>query len=327
MNKKGFTLIEVLLAITIVGVLSGFVVVQMNNAANASKDAKRKADIELIKNALVSYRSENYSATPAEDCDIGECTSLPTALGAFLATLPNDPNSGSSYRYVSDGVDCSVYATLSNGSIYRYECSNNQVATVFPTDGVCGADDDAVLNSTPTALCNTGAPSAITGAGPWFWSCAGENEGDDATCWARLSDVFTCSISSTCTGGVDVFHIYAAEGGHAELNTQTVYGNKVCCSGAGAVITNITNTDSCPVNAATILKLYSAANSHVEKGSESNYTNKICLSATGKTATCVYASSCATGFTELASISDGETSLHVGGGVFGTKICCKLQSY
>ncbi len=85
MNKKGFTLIEVLLAVTIIGVLSGFVVVQMNGAANATKDAKRKADIDLIKNAVVSYRTENYSKTPVEDCKIGSCTTLPAVPTALFS--------------------------------------------------------------------------------------------------------------------------------------------------------------------------------------------------------------------------------------------------
>jgi prepilin-type N-terminal cleavage/methylation domain-containing protein len=193
MNKKGFTLIEVLLAITIIGVLSGFVFVQMNGTANATKDTKRKADIELIKNALISYRSENYSNVPAEDCVIGTCTTLPTALEPFLASLPNDPNSGSSYRYVSDGTDCTLYATLSDGSIYQYSCDTNQTSNVFPVDGACGSDDNGTFDYTytPIHLCNTGTPSTVTGAGPWFWSCAGIDEGNDATCWASMSNHLT----------------------------------------------------------------------------------------------------------------------------------------
>jgi len=329
MNKKGFTLIEVLVAIAIVGVLSGFVVVQMNNSANATKDTKRKADIELIRNALISYRSENYSNAPVEDCYIGECTTLPSSLEPFLATLPTDPDSGSKYRYVSDGTACSLYATLSDGSIYRYVCSTNVTANVFPIDGECGGDNNGTFDYTytPVNLCNKGTASALTGAGPWFWSCAGENEGNTATCTARLSDVFTCSITNGTCGGVDVFHIYDPAGGHAEMNTQSTYNYKVCCVGGGAVVTNITDSTQCGSTQATILKLYDVTKSHVEKGTENSYANKICLSAVGKTAECVYGSSCPTGYTQLATISDGETSLHVGDSIFATKVCCKLTSY
>ncbi len=81
-----------------------------------------------------------------------------------------------SYRYVSDGTTCSIYATLSDGSIYRYQCQNNATSNVFPVNGVCGTDNGRSLDytSTPTALCTTGTASVITGTGPWYWSCAGE---------------------------------------------------------------------------------------------------------------------------------------------------------
>jgi type II secretion system protein G len=334
MNKKGFTLIEILLVIAIIGILSGFVVVQMNNAGNATKDTKRKADIELIRNALISYRSENYSSAPTTDADGctigGDCpTSVSEAFKPFLATLPTDPNAGTYYTYKSDGATCSLYATLSNGSIYRYDCTSNQTANLFPVDGACGSDDNGVFDYTytPVNLCNSGIASSIVGAGPWFWSCSGENEGNSTTCMAKLSDIFTCSITNGTCGGVDVFHVYDPAGGHAEMNDQATYSYKVCCVGGGAVVTNATGSNQCTDGQATILKLYDVTMAHVEKGTENNYTNKVCLSATGKTATCEYASSCSTGYTELASISDGETSLHVGGSVFATKVCCKLTSY
>ena len=330
MNKKGFTLIEVLVAIAIIGIISSFIVIQMNGATDATKDTKRKADIELISNAIILYRSENYSRAPIEDCIIGECTTLPDSLQPFLATLPTDPDSRNEYRYISsDGIDCSVYATLSDGSIYKYECADNQIATLLPISGVCGGDDGGIFDYgyIPVNLCNSGNPSSVAGEGPWFWSCEGENMGDTATCGASLSDVFTCSITSDSCGGVDVLHIYSLDGGHAELNTQSNYSQKVCCVGGGAIVTNITDSSQCEENQATILKLYSATNSHVEKGTENNYTNKVCLSAIGKTATCTYASSCPSGYVQLITISDGETSLHVSDSIFTNKVCCKLTSY
>lgn len=332
MNKKGFTLIEVLLAVTIIAVLSGFVIVQMNGAANATKDTKRKADIDLIKNAIISYRSENYSNAPVDDCEIGGCSTLNTALTPFLATLPDDPDSDKNYVYESNGTDCTLYATLSDGSIYRYQCDTNEVSNIFPVDGVCGEDDGDTLDytSTPTALCNSGTASAIVGSGPWYWSCSGENEGSSATCWAKLSDVFACNITNGTCSGTDIFHLYDTAGGHAEMNNQSGFSYKLCCTGGGIIASNITNTDECPTNSATILKLYSTTNSHVEKGidTENDYTNKICLSATGKTATCLYQSTCSTGYVEMVSISDGDTSLHVGDtGIFATKVCCKVTSY
>jgi hypothetical protein len=52
-------------------------------------------------------------------------------------------------------------------------------------NGSCGSSNKGNLTSVPTAnLCTTGTASAVTGAGPWSWSCAGAGGGTTATCSA-----------------------------------------------------------------------------------------------------------------------------------------------
>ncbi|MBK1723349.1 hypothetical protein [Thiocystis violacea] len=54
------------------------------------------------------------------------------------------------------------------------------------TDGVCGESHRARFTSAPTeALCTAGIASAVTGSGPWSWSCEGTNGGGDASCSAE----------------------------------------------------------------------------------------------------------------------------------------------
>jgi prepilin-type N-terminal cleavage/methylation domain-containing protein len=57
--KKAFTLIELLVVIAIIGILSGVLVVSMNGATNAAKDAIRKNDISSMRKALLSYQILN----------------------------------------------------------------------------------------------------------------------------------------------------------------------------------------------------------------------------------------------------------------------------
>jgi hypothetical protein len=61
-------------------------------------------------------------------------------------------------------------------------------AAVSPANGVCGSSNGATLLLAPsTNLCATGAASAVTGSGPWAWTCAGSNGGSTANCSALLS--------------------------------------------------------------------------------------------------------------------------------------------
>ena len=325
-KNKAFTLIEILVSIGIIGIIAGIVIFQMNGAANAGKDSRRKVDIEAIKSAIVSYRAENNNKVPVESCDIGkDCSSLPTALKAFAGTLPSDPESGTYYHYESsDGTNCKIYATLSTGEIYEYDCQSSEISTVTPVDGVCGNDNNETLSATPTNLCNQGTPSALVGSGPWLWTCNGENEGKNSSCHAYLSDDFTCAVMQGDCAGADILHMYDPAGGHAEMPDQSNYTWKVCCSGGG-----VKNT--CGGLATTVLKLYDTTKSHVEKNTQDNgYAYQVCIGATGKNAYCGYASDCSTlgsGYVCLASIPDGDYSLHIGNcSAFTQKVCCKIQT-
>ena len=42
LRVKGFTLIELLVVIAIIGILSGLIIISMNNSINLANDAKRK---------------------------------------------------------------------------------------------------------------------------------------------------------------------------------------------------------------------------------------------------------------------------------------------
>jgi hypothetical protein len=56
-------------------------------------------------------------------------------------------------------------------------------ASTPAVNGQCGSANNAVTNVMPNAnLCNAGTASAVTGTGPWLWSCAGSSGGPTAYC-------------------------------------------------------------------------------------------------------------------------------------------------
>ena len=57
-NSGGFTLIELLVVISIMGILLALSVFGMQDARRASRDGKRKADIEQIRSALEMYKAD-----------------------------------------------------------------------------------------------------------------------------------------------------------------------------------------------------------------------------------------------------------------------------
>jgi len=57
-NKKGFTLVELLVVIVIICILSTLAVVALNSARAKARDAKRVADIKTVQNSLELYFSD-----------------------------------------------------------------------------------------------------------------------------------------------------------------------------------------------------------------------------------------------------------------------------
>lgn len=58
-NNKGFTLVELLVVISIIGLLSTLAVVSLSAARNRARDAKRLADMSSIRSALELVASNN----------------------------------------------------------------------------------------------------------------------------------------------------------------------------------------------------------------------------------------------------------------------------
>jgi hypothetical protein len=83
----------------------------------------------------------------------------------------------------------SLYATLATSTTP----SGGTIVT-----GACGSSNGATLTSTPSAnLCSSGTASAIGGAGPWSWTCAGSNGGTTATCSA-LKATSAQAVNGAC---------------------------------------------------------------------------------------------------------------------------------
>ncbi len=71
-----------------------------------------------------------------------------------------------------------------------------------PINWVCGSASGSTFDTAPTQnLCSVWAPTALTGTGPWLWSCLGQNGGTNMACSANKTTVIVPppSPSRSCT--------------------------------------------------------------------------------------------------------------------------------
>ncbi len=119
MKEKGFTLIELLVVISIIGILVGLSIFGLQSARESSRDARRKADLELIRSGLEIYKADCgvYPAvlsSPLMGTETVGNTCLTTTT--YIAEVPTDPLPASSYFYSTTGVVYELCAALEGDS-------------------------------------------------------------------------------------------------------------------------------------------------------------------------------------------------------------------
>lgn len=60
-NNKGFTLVELMVVIAILGILAAMAIPKFNEATATSKDAKLKADLRTVDGVIMQYYAVNNS--------------------------------------------------------------------------------------------------------------------------------------------------------------------------------------------------------------------------------------------------------------------------
>ncbi|HET9651648.1 MAG TPA: type II secretion system major pseudopilin GspG [Usitatibacter sp.] len=106
----GFTLIEVLVVVAILGILAAIVVPRIMDRPDEAKRVAARADIAAIVQALKLYRLDN-GFYPATDQGLLALVQRPATnpvppnwkQGGYLERLPKDPW-GTDYQYLSPGV-------------------------------------------------------------------------------------------------------------------------------------------------------------------------------------------------------------------------------
>ena len=102
-ERRGFTLIELLVVIAIIGILIAVGSISYTRAVQLSRDSRRKTDLEQLRQALETYRSENasYPATGA----------LNSLAPDFITTIPTDPKTGTAgYVYTYTRITATTYS-------------------------------------------------------------------------------------------------------------------------------------------------------------------------------------------------------------------------
>lgn len=112
-TRKGFTLIEMLIVVAIIGILASIVVVGIGPAQKKGRDSRRAADLREVQTALELY----YNKEGEYPGNVNSWSDLKAALinaDIGVSNIPVDPNAGVSYIYGTNSTQTSyvLKATL-----------------------------------------------------------------------------------------------------------------------------------------------------------------------------------------------------------------------
>lgn len=147
-NYKGFTLLELLIVIAVIGVLARIVVVSFPAASKRARDATRRSDIKQYQTAMETYINRSTTGSFYANSGTPDSTDCGTS-NLKMSACPVDPKSTWNYTLNSTATGYIIYAQLEqpNDSTKPYfvVCSDGRV-------GEC-ADPGAIF------ACATGAGS------------------------------------------------------------------------------------------------------------------------------------------------------------------------
>jgi general secretion pathway protein G len=134
-KAQGFTLIELIVTVTIISVLVAAGAVSYTTVTRRSRDAKRKSDVEQLRSALEMYRADfGYYPTAGSGSWTAASNLTGDLVTTYMPAIPNDPKVPTfAYRYQA--------TNLTGGNYFGY-CLTTYLETVDETDS-CTPDNGA----------------------------------------------------------------------------------------------------------------------------------------------------------------------------------------
>ncbi|MDO8573537.1 MAG: type II secretion system protein [Candidatus Daviesbacteria bacterium] len=162
-SARGFTLVELLVVISIIAILSAIGLVIFSGAQKSGRTAKRIGDLKAIQTALEVYYSRNGSYPTTGEATgkgvncangqwggawVSECSLwgskasdqvVPGLVPSYIVAFPQDPQmdkvaSKSCYLYTSDGTDYKLLDHIvSEFTAADYQSQKNLVDPMRPT--------------------------------------------------------------------------------------------------------------------------------------------------------------------------------------------------
>ena len=98
MNKKGFTIIEILVVVGIIGLLAVFLVPNILGAKDRAKEAAVKSVLRSVQLAVEAYEMENLTYPLDNNLAVESLCRNYLMPGGYITSVPQNPFTGREYQ-------------------------------------------------------------------------------------------------------------------------------------------------------------------------------------------------------------------------------------
>lgn len=128
---QGFTLIELMISIAIIGIVFGVIITSAGSIQKGSRDTQRQSHLRTIQSALEQFRADNNYYPP----NLYTGANSLNSPKPYLNPIPVDPSNSSPYPYAADPAACPNPSPCSKYCLYA-KLENVPNPTQAPT-GSC----------------------------------------------------------------------------------------------------------------------------------------------------------------------------------------------
>jgi len=137
-KNSGFTLIEILIVVIILGILAAIVIPQFTNASNDARNSSLASQLQTLRSQVELFKLQHNEALPKLQTDWTQMTgktlvdgtvNAAGTFGPYLQTIPTNPLTNGST--VADGTAYAAGADF----IYDYTGGTGKILGVTATTG------------------------------------------------------------------------------------------------------------------------------------------------------------------------------------------------
>ena len=129
--KRAFTLVELMIVISILGILAAIVLPEFTTQTKQAKEAAAKADLRILRGAIERYAVKNNDIPPGYTDNNPLFPVIPVAFqfqmigGNYLSKLPENPfNNLDTFQMIANADSFPADAAGEYGWIYKAQTKN-----------------------------------------------------------------------------------------------------------------------------------------------------------------------------------------------------------